>query len=212
MEEEAEIDRLPIDLLAHILVMITSFTDLAQYVFFFVNWVFLLYLLCVHDQLQIIVFVNCYGDGWIMHVGQVGFVGNGNKGWNRLWLEDRLWVLLVVRWMMIPLFVLFVMLIASKNSTCNHFFSLFFLLFVWWFYFVLLFELYMKQVYYWGKIWTWQEFCLWATFKIWKRNVFLRKLGCNIWGFDGKNYKRNVFSLEGLNYGYVDLLSMNLKI
>ncbi|KAG8474727.1 hypothetical protein CXB51_031457 [Gossypium anomalum] len=30
MEEEAEIDRLPIDLLAHILVMITSFTDLAQ--------------------------------------------------------------------------------------------------------------------------------------------------------------------------------------
>ncbi|XVF61193.1 hypothetical protein PTKIN_Ptkin08bG0110400 [Pterospermum kingtungense] len=30
MEEEAEIDRLPTDLLAHILVMITSFTDLAQ--------------------------------------------------------------------------------------------------------------------------------------------------------------------------------------
>ncbi|MBA0772039.1 hypothetical protein Gotri_007479 [Gossypium trilobum] len=30
MEEEAEIDRLPIDLLAYILVMITSFTDLAQ--------------------------------------------------------------------------------------------------------------------------------------------------------------------------------------
>ncbi|KAA3461359.1 F-box protein [Gossypium australe] len=30
MEEGAEIDRLPIDLLAHILVMITSFTDLAQ--------------------------------------------------------------------------------------------------------------------------------------------------------------------------------------
>lgn len=32
MELEAEIDRLPIDLLAHIFVMITSFTDLAQYV------------------------------------------------------------------------------------------------------------------------------------------------------------------------------------
>ncbi|KAH1072917.1 hypothetical protein J1N35_025245 [Gossypium stocksii] len=30
MEEEAEIDRLPIDLLAHILVMITSFTDLSH--------------------------------------------------------------------------------------------------------------------------------------------------------------------------------------
>ncbi|MBA0620235.1 hypothetical protein Godav_005991 [Gossypium davidsonii] len=30
MEEEAEIDRLPMDLLAYILVMITSFTDLAQ--------------------------------------------------------------------------------------------------------------------------------------------------------------------------------------
>lgn len=32
MEGEAEIDRLPTDLLAHIFVMITSFTDLAQYV------------------------------------------------------------------------------------------------------------------------------------------------------------------------------------
>lgn len=32
--EEAEIDRLPIDLLSHIFVLITSFTDLAQYVFF----------------------------------------------------------------------------------------------------------------------------------------------------------------------------------
>ncbi|KAK8673143.1 hypothetical protein V6N13_043977 [Hibiscus sabdariffa] len=30
MEQDAEIDRLPIDLLAHILMMITSFTDLAQ--------------------------------------------------------------------------------------------------------------------------------------------------------------------------------------
>ncbi|XP_062154420.1 F-box protein At5g67140 [Alnus glutinosa] len=30
MKEEAEIDRLPLDLLAHIFVMITSFTDLAQ--------------------------------------------------------------------------------------------------------------------------------------------------------------------------------------
>lgn len=30
VEEEAEIDRLPIDLLAHIFVLITSFTDLAQ--------------------------------------------------------------------------------------------------------------------------------------------------------------------------------------
>ncbi|MBA0677720.1 hypothetical protein Goari_019111 [Gossypium aridum] len=30
MEQEAEIDRLPIDLLAQIFLMITSFTDLAQ--------------------------------------------------------------------------------------------------------------------------------------------------------------------------------------
>lgn len=35
MGEEAEIDRLPIDLLAHIFVLITSFTDLAQYVYIY---------------------------------------------------------------------------------------------------------------------------------------------------------------------------------
>lgn len=32
--EEAEIDRLPIDLLAHIFTLITCFKDLAQYIFF----------------------------------------------------------------------------------------------------------------------------------------------------------------------------------
>ena len=36
MGEEAEIDRLPIDLLAHIFVLITSFTDLAQYVYIYI--------------------------------------------------------------------------------------------------------------------------------------------------------------------------------
>lgn len=36
MGEEAEIDRLPIDLLAHIFALITSFTDLAQYVYIYV--------------------------------------------------------------------------------------------------------------------------------------------------------------------------------
>lgn len=55
--------------------------------------------------------------------GQPRFARNGNKGWRNLWQGDRILVLLVGKWMMIPPLDLFLMPTISENLICKFFFS-----------------------------------------------------------------------------------------
>ena len=92
MGEEAEIDRLPIDLLAHIFVLITSFTDLAQYVYICVCVCVLLYLLVLyHLKLNslVLLLLNSQGEKCVQEMEAGGEAVSGSEGDSELcWLED----------------------------------------------------------------------------------------------------------------------------
>lgn len=94
MGEEAEIDRLPIDLLAHIFVLITSFTDLAQYVYIYVcvSVSVLLYVLVLYhlklNSLVLLLF-NSQGEKCVQEMEAGGEAVSGSEGDSELcWLED----------------------------------------------------------------------------------------------------------------------------
>lgn len=91
MGEEGEIDRLPIDLLAHIFVLITSFTDLAQYVYIYVC--VLLYLLVLYHlklySLVLLLLLNSQGEKCVQEMEAGGEAVSGSEGDSELcWLED----------------------------------------------------------------------------------------------------------------------------
>ena len=130
MGEEAEIDRLPIDLLAHIFVLITSFTDLAQYVYIYMC---VCVCVCVVISSSFVPFEIEFISVIVIELsGREVCASNGSRGWSSLWLGGRLWALLVGGWTMTPQPALFAMPTTSKSLTCTlHSLSLF--IYLWYF-------------------------------------------------------------------------------